>query len=56
MSSDDDKPPQRLSDGELDLAGGWMFEGCYKVELTARDAVLDKDAANRDSPPGSRKS
>ena len=53
MSSDDDKPPQDLTDGELDIAGGWMFEGCYKYRLASRDVALGKDAANLASPPGS---
>lgn len=55
MSSDDDKPPLGLSDNELDLAGGWLFESCYKYEMTSEHDALCRDAANLASAPGSGK-
>ena len=54
MSSDDDKPPTGLSDDDLDMAGGWLFEGCYKYEI-ADARTLTEDAANLGTPPGSGK-
>lgn len=56
MSSDDDKTPIDLADDELDLAGGWLFEGCYKYALMSDDDALKQNAANLAAPPGSEKS
>lgn len=48
--TDHNPKPTELKDEDLELSGGWLFEGCYKhsVKQTAKEVLSPKGAPEHD--------